>query len=150
MKRLVLAVLCAVLLIGSACAEVDLSGMSFSDLLALKERINLALFQCDEWQEVKVPAGMYKIGTDIPAGKWVISPIDGETARVYWGEGTTSGGTEIDDEYAYEQITSPNDSYAKYNKVESVMWELANGTYLLIQDSPVIFTPFTGISLGFK
>lgn len=150
MKRFLMVVLCLVFLSGSALAEIELSGMSWSDLLDLHRKINLELFKRDEWQQVQVPTGMYKIGSDIPAGKWTIKPIDGHTAYVHWGVGTTSGGVEIDDRYVYEQITSPSDSYSKYNKVESVTWDLTDGTYLLIENSPVMFAPFTGISLGFK
>ena len=51
----------------------DVSSLSFSDLIKLQEEINLALWNSDEWQEVTVPAGLYQVGRDIPAGTWVVS-----------------------------------------------------------------------------
>ncbi len=55
----------------------DLQGLSFNELLALREQINLAIWNSNEWQCVEVPAGNYTIGIDIPAGYWTISPIEG-------------------------------------------------------------------------
>ena len=53
MKKLVALVLAIVLSAGIALAEgIDLSGMSYDELVALKDRINLAMWQSDEWQMV--------------------------------------------------------------------------------------------------
>lgn len=130
----------------------DLSTMSFDELLVLKEQVNLALWASDKWQEVTVPAGVYEIGRDIPAGHWTITPVDGETARVYWGSSLDESKTDIPllSLYTYEQITSPEDTYAKYNNIESVSWDLTGGSFVVIKDSAVVFSPFAGLDLGFK
>lgn len=154
MKKVVLAIVILMLAVQPAIAAsgVDISGLSFDELLALKQEINLALWASEEWQEVTVPAGVYEIGKDIPAGKWTIRPIDGDTARVYWGSELDESKTDIPplSLYTYEQVTSPWDSYAKYNNIESVSWDLSAGTFIVIKDSAVIFTPFAGLDLGFK
>ena len=153
MKKLFALILTAVFLCSTAyAAEIDLSGLSFAELLELQQRVIMAMWETDEWQEVTVPAGAYEIGKDIPAGHWTITPVDGQTARVCWGSKLDSSGTEIDysDTLALEHITSPTDSYAKYNDVASVSWKLTDGSYLVIENASVVFTPFTGHSLGFK
>ena len=152
LKNGIAAALVALLIAPSAHAAVDLSGMTFDELLALKEQINAALWASDEWQEVTVPAGVYEIGKDIPAGHWTIRPVDGETARVYWGSSLDESKTDIPllSLYTYEQITSPADTYAKYNNIESVSWDLTAGSFVVIKDSAVVFSPFAGIDLGFK
>ena len=151
-KKYIAAALAALLAMPVAYATVDLSGMSFDELLALKEQINAALWASDEWQEVTVPAGVYEIGRDIPAGHWTIRPVDGDTAMVYWGstldqpKTNIAGGAVL----AYEQITSPSDSYAAHNNIEFVSWDLTGGSFVVIKDSAVVFSPFAGLDLGFK
>ena len=151
-KGIAAATLAALLAMPVAHATVDLSGMSFDELLALKEQVNAALWASDEWEEVTVPAGVYEIGRDIPAGHWTIRPVDGETARVYWGSELDESKTEIPtlSLYTYEQVTSPWDSYAKYNNIESVSWDLLDGSFIVAKDSAVVFSPFAGLDLGFK
>ena len=133
-----------------AFADVDLSNMSFDELVDLKGQINLALWNSEKWQEVAVPAGVYEIGKDIPVGRWTIHPADGQTAEVYYGVGLEHGGTSIKDTYDAEQITSPSDSYSEYNDIESVTWTLEEGAYIKIESSSVVFTPFSGFDFSFK
>lgn len=73
MKRFFLLFLAAVLLISCAAADpVDLSGMSFDELVALRDQLNLAIWNSREWEAVTVPAGIWQVGRDIPAGHWDI------------------------------------------------------------------------------
>lgn len=149
MKKIALLVF-ALILSASALAEIDLTGMTYDELVALKDQINLAIWNSEEWQEVTVPAGLYHIGNDIPAGRWTIRPSDGNTAELYYGTGLTDGGASIDDVYDAEQITSPSDSYAKYNDIESMTWTLEDGAYIKIESSSVVFTPYSGNSFSFR
>lgn len=135
---------------GLAESQIDIGSMTFDELVELKQQIELAIFESDGWQEVTVPAGIYEVGVDIPAGRWTIAPVDGQTASVAMGTSLAQGGAELDEYLAIEQITSPNDSYAKYNTIEKVSWTLEEGTYFYISDANVIFTPYTGANLGFK
>lgn len=133
---------------------IDLSGMTIEELVALQERCQLEIMKSDKWQEVTVPAGVYQIGKEIPAGHWTIKPVDGDTAELYWGtalDGSKAGLDLWNSEFTNsEQITSPTASYAKYNNIESVSWELRDGDYLIIQSSAVVFTPYAGVSFTFK
>ena len=73
MKKLFLFILaCALLLAGSAAADVDLSGMSFEELMALRDQLNLAIWNSREWDTVTVPSGIWQVGRDIPAGHWAV------------------------------------------------------------------------------
>ena len=56
MKKFLFSFIVLVLLITSAAADpVDLSGMSFDELVALRDQLNLAIWNSQEWQEVTVP-----------------------------------------------------------------------------------------------
>lgn len=155
MRRLIITIVTLFILISSfafqsALADVDLSGMSFDELVALRNQIDQAIWASDGWQEVSVPAGVYHIGEDIPAGKWTIRPADGHTAEVSYGPSLEDGGASINRGYGYEQITSPNDSYSKYNDIDCVNWTLEDGAYIMIESSSVVFTPFSGNAFSFK
>ena len=151
-KLLSLLVLAALLLSVPASADVDLSGMSFNELVALREQVNLALWATEEWQEVTVPAGTYEIGKDIPAGYWTITPVPGEMANISWGPKLEEGGTRVDymTNYGDQVIVAEGSPYAEYSTVYSVSWNLTEGSYHVIDMASVIFTPYTGVSLGFK
>ena len=88
MKRFFSALLVITLLLGvsSAIADgIDLSQLSIDELVALKDKINLAIWNSQEWQEVKVPQGVWKVGEDIPAGHWSIEACPGGWANIYNG-----------------------------------------------------------------
>ncbi len=150
MKKFVGLVLALILICSFAVAEVDLTGMTFDELIELRQKVDAAIFASDGWQEVSVPAGIYKIGEDIPAGKWVVTPAKGSTAFIDLGKSIDDNGMEIADGFYNETITSESDSYAAYNNVREVTLDLQDGTYIEIDNSNVIFTPFKGHNLGFK
>lgn len=143
-----------------AIAEVDLSGMSYEELVALKDRINLAIWNSEEWQEVTVPQGIWVVGEDIPAGHWTIKCIaDTNAAFVYvvvsnkldnTGKKVMRGG----DFWAGESIYNPDSSYTQKKLALPVIeWdiELFDGLYVEVNYEAAIFTPYSGKpSLGFK
>ena len=66
--------------------SIDLSSLSFDELIAFRERINLAIWDTEEWQEVTVPTGTWEIGKDIPAGHWTIKAADGVLCWIKYGD----------------------------------------------------------------
>lgn len=72
-KRIIAAVALAACLAAPALADIDLSGLSFEELLELQKQVTTALWASDGWQEVTVPTGIYEVGTDIPAGRWNVT-----------------------------------------------------------------------------
>ena len=132
---IVLALLCPVVL----AEDVDLSGMSFEDLLDLRAAVDRAIWASDGWQEVEVPAGVYVIGEDIPAGRWTVSPSSRMSTFTLYPQKSDY----TDNTYDYIAIQILNDS-------ESYTLECNDGNCLEIGGAALVFKPFTGAALGFK
>lgn len=148
MKKLVILVVSLVLVSSAALATTaafDFSGLSLAQLVEVQQQLNLAMWATDEWQEVEVPAGVYEIGKDIPAGYWTISPEPGEYVIVRWGTALDSSKTDLAGYGSYLAQEGLDG-----DEVANVSWELTDGTYLIIESGSVIFTPFSGHKLGFK
>ena len=60
-----------------AVAELDLSGMSFDDLVELRNEILTEIMSRSDFKSVTVPAGNYIVGEDIPAGHYSLEISDG-------------------------------------------------------------------------
>ena len=155
MKKLALFLLVFTLMIAPALAEVDLSGMSYDELVALKDQINLAIWQSDTWQEVEVPQGIWIVGEDIPAGKWTIKHTDGvQGTKVIWSDAIDASGASLSYDgklYEYEWIYDPDNKYYDKGDPTEVIWDLKAGQYLMVEDGIATFTPYSGKpSLGFK
>lgn len=148
MKKVVLLVLALVLVGAVALAEVDLSGMTFDELVALKEQINLAIWNSQEWQEVTVPMGVWKVGEDIPAGHWSVT--SNKWASISVGTALSATGHDIDimgTSYWYSESIDANDP----SEPSEIDYEFKDGEYVVIEYGDVIFKPFAGKpSLGFK
>ena len=139
-----------------AAVDVDLSAMSFDQLVSLREQLNLAIWNCQEWQEVTVPKGVYQVGVDIPAGHWsirVAAPIEYLYVSYFdklndMGDGLAPGGRLF-------QVDIASHDYEKYRKsgssyLESTDINMEDGWYFKCGGA-VIFTPYTGKpDLGFK
>lgn len=148
MKKL-LCILLACLCITPAFAEgVDLSGMSYEELVALKSMINMAMWLSEDWQEVKVPAGLWVIGEDIPEGHWSLSiPQSGSFLIITYGDTLDNSGKRISlysNVYYHETLWSVNSSSYNEGDLVSVDIDMQEGHYLEIQHGYVIFTPYQG------
>jgi hypothetical protein len=156
MKKLITIILILALLVPAvACADLpDISGLSYDELVELKNQINLAMWNCQEWQEVTVPIGVWVIGEDIPVNHWSISLTPDTTAkwsRIKYCDRLDKSGldaaSQFDcDIYAYLNVGSPdNDRYPQVIDID-----LQPGTYLIIENAAVVFTPYSGKpDLGF-
>lgn len=155
MKKVLCIILMIVLAIPIACAEsVDLSGLSFDELVALRDRINLAIWQADEWQEVTVPQGVWKVGEDIPVGHWSIRAADGVYTSVDYGDvllenNSISWSSSI---YIAEFLTSPtNQFYIENDDKITTDIDMKDGFYVVISSGSAVFSPYAGKpDLGFK
>lgn len=161
MKKLFVLLL-ALLMIGTAVAEgIDLSGMSYDDLITLRDQIDLAIWNSEEWQEVTVPQGRWVVGEDIPAGTWTIKcaqvnndSISGRLAQIEWGESIEDDGDiSYKGRHGYENIYNPDSTYYESGDITEVTIEFQDGDILDVDTSyaAVVFTPYAGKpSLGFK
>lgn len=139
MKKTVCFLLCIGVLFAclnvSKAESIDLSSMSFEELLTLQQKVNQAIFSCDEWKEVEVPLGVWDIGKDIPAGRYELVP--GENASTYT--------------YPYivyylerHENGTPNKIRGQYRikSGETLVIELFEGNVLKIEDCSVIFRKY--------
>lgn len=154
MKKLFFLFLATLLLFSSASADpIDLSGLSFDELVALRDQINLAIWNCQEWQEVTVPAGIWQVGKDIPAGHWSIR-VAAENDYFYIScfdklneiEKRPDSGARL----VQEDIATPGHSAFGKKTPESTDLILEEGWFFKC-GGDVIFTPYAGKpDLGFK
>ena len=160
MKKLLSAVLILLVLLPYASAEdLDLSGLSFAELAALAQHVQLEMMKRDEWQEVTVPQGNYRVGVDIPAGKWLVRCADKGRSTYRMQECDISWGTNkpVDGRIPYPRkgeasIYNPNNENYGEQATELVI-ELEDGDWVAINPkyNAAVFTPYTGSSgLGFK
>lgn len=157
MKKLLAVVLILELLISMAFAEgVDISGLSYDELVTLRDRINMAIWQSDEWQEVMVPQGVWKVGEDIPAGHWTVKCAPKWFAtEISWGESLSENGEEISwrGKYSvYNYVYNPDYEYYEEGMgVTEYSFEVVDGDYIVVSSGSAIFMPYAGKpSLGFK
>lgn len=125
----------------SSAEDIDLTSFSWDELIALSTKINTELISRPEFKQVKVPAGTYKVGQDIPAGKWTITSTDG-ACDVYWGEKLDKYGVSI----PFSETIGHLDSWGSE---KSVTWDLIENTYIVIKINPVTFKPYIPLNLGF-
>lgn len=155
MKKLFSLFLILCTIAAPSLAEVDLSGMSFDELVALREQIDLAIWNCAEWQEVTVPQGVWKVGEDIPVGRWTIKAADGVWARVSYGSDLDDNQKEVDyrsDDYYSSQVHSKTwRSFDPNSDIPQIDIDAKAGAYIVVENGNVVFSPYTGKpSLGFK
>lgn len=158
MKKFVSIALAVIFLFSTAyAAEIDLSGLSLAELIELQQRVTMAMWETDEWQEVTVPAGVYQIGVDIPAGHWSLSAPDGQMTNAAWGTKLTENKKEIDYKGTfYYPIILVSEKHIMYDTMSQIAatitdLELEEGQWLVIEMGSIVFTPYTGKpSLGFK
>ena len=70
---LVLALLLALSLPFISHAENKYEGYTFEQLQTEYLAILQAMWKTGAWQRVEVPAGVYQVGVEIPAGEWTLS-----------------------------------------------------------------------------
>lgn len=156
MKKLIIFILCVALLPAAALADLpDISDLSYDELVQLKNKINLAMWNSQEWQEVTVPIGIWTVGEDIPIAHWSISlspDASGKWAKIIYCDKLDESGLDAGNQfdckiYSYLNVASPdNDRYPQVIDID-----LKPGTYLIIGNGSVVFTPYSGKpDLGFR
>ena len=136
MKRVAMLVL-ALMLVGTvAPAEVDLSGMSYEEMVELRDQLDKAIWASDGWQYVQVPGGDYDVGVDIPAGRWTLVGVDSYSSfDVYKSRA-------LKDDYSYDALFESLKLNQHYNIT------LEDGQYIEISGT-IAFQPYLGAGLRF-
>ena len=143
MKKYVIALLLIVSILFTftyATADLDLSSMSFEDLIALRDKVMDEILTREEWDDVLIPAGVYEIGVDIPEGMWTITAESYSDPYVNIGNGINDtyddfADGSIDWEHLYGELNKHHDSTTR----TSVTWKFSKGHYF-ISDGPTVWT----------
>ncbi len=139
MKRFLAILVLVLLVVSSAAAEdIDLSGLSFDQLVQLQSRITMEMMQRDEWQEVTVPAGVYMVGRDIPAGKWEVTATQFLSYLTY--------GKELKEDNKNEVAHTGHYTWKYCKEGEPYIFEFEDGYYVQLDDA-MIFKPVSAGSL---
>ena len=154
MKKLIALLLFIILAVPAiALADLpDISGLNYKELVQLKEQINLAIWNSQEWQEVTVPEGTYKIGESIPAGHWTLRVAGHGCFYIYYfdkpdatGKKFGYGSQRINQQIASEDFHAFEQEYCTEYDIE-----MKDGWYIYL-GGKTIFTPYAGgPDLGFK
>lgn len=154
MKRFLAILILAAAVVMSASAELpDISGLTFEELVALRDQINLAIWSSQEWQEVTVPEGVWIIGEDIPAGHWTVrvaGKFDLCSVSIMDRMDPVTHLPEFGAQLLQFIIGSPG--YSAFGEVtaESADFIMLEGWFFKCTGA-VIFTPYAGKpDLGFK
>ena len=151
MKKLFVFVvaICVLLTSTVAFADVDLNGLSYDELVELVNKAQLEMMKSDKWQEVIVPEGIYKIGEDIPAGKWTVSaPQKVYVVSIVIGSSMYDEFTVNFDKYV--SLHGPGSALYNEGETSFVTLDLKEGMYIQIQSGSAIFSPYSGNSFSFK
>ena len=102
-----------------------------------------AMWKTKEWQKVEVPAGVYEVGVEIPAGEWTLSNDTYFTVHV---------GTKLD--ATKTQIDWDNRTAGEFVDIEDFKngWTvvLTSGDYIEISDVVFFTVPVKGQGFTFK
>ena len=154
MKRIICILLLVCITSFASAESIDISGLSYEELVALKEKINLAIWNSKEWQEVIVPQGIWKVGEDIPAGSWTVRCAAAFTAVIEFGPDLDETGNDIKYQTRRGRCTIESPEYRHYKEhvsIEEYSFTVYDGEYIQIVNCDVIFTPYSGKpDLGFK
>ncbi len=151
-KVFILILVLAMLPIVALADLPDISNLSFDELVALKDQINLAMWESEEWQEVTVPEGTYEIGKDIPAGHWTFRVAGHGYFYIYYFDKLDEFGKKfaIGSKHIMQDIASEDFKAFDQEYLTEYDLELKEGWYVWL-GGKTIFTPYTGKpSLGFK
>ena len=145
MKRFLIIYIVFALIISTipAYADIDLSGVSYDELIALKDQIYAAIWNSGEWKEAIVPAGVYVVGENIPAGQYTIEMADAESMYPVCTVATYG---------------CPDDFYNSHGCVtntflnEGVTYtmRIVDGQLINVNGNSIIIRPFVGDTILFK
>ncbi|MBO7708983.1 MAG: hypothetical protein J6S83_00840 [Lachnospiraceae bacterium] len=147
-KMLTIILILTLILPAAALADIpDISGLSYVELLALQNKLNLAIWSSTEWKRVTVPPGVWKIGEDIPAGKWTIMPGSGIGPNmIHYSPSLDQTGHNV--EYVYgksviEYVCSASSALNDGTYKNEAYFDLEDGYYIYL-GCTVYFTPYSG------
>lgn len=149
MKRIIVLVVVLILVGTVAMSEgIDLAGMSYDELVALREQINLAIWNSEEWEEVTVPQGTWIVGEDIPSGHWAVEAYPGSTTLIKIGDTLQDNGKDVmsyTERFFDAYIVSPTYKNFKIGEDKTTIdFEFLDGDYVQVKSGSAVFKPYSG------
>lgn len=148
MKKLMVCIISLSLMVGAfvpliARAENKYDGYTFDQLQVEYLAILEAMWKTQEWQEVEVPAGVYQVGVEIPAGEWTLRNNKWFSVKV---------GTKLDATKTEIESRSRTASEVVEMKDYKNGWtvSLTNGDFIEISHVVYFTVPVKGQGLTFK
>lgn len=122
----------------SCFAEIDFSKYSVDELYSIIEQANDAIFEKNGIRSFTCYPGVYTVGTDIPAGRYLISLIDSD-----WFTGVYVYNTTTD--YNTQNMYGIKYAYCISEDEDTVEVTLTKGNVIWVQSTSLKFKPYTGI-----
>lgn len=113
-------------------SHIDLSTLTYSELLNLRSEVECAIIQSEEWRTVTVPVGIYDIGSDIPAGAYSLISAPTNTTTVSLLVLDSSGATIR----TWNLLTAGSE-------IGRISFD--EGQSILISGGEIVFTPYVGL-----
>ncbi len=101
--------------------KINMSALSYDELIEIQKAATAEIMSRPEWKEVEVPAGVWIIGQDIPAGFYSITPKSYVTFKYY---------ESVDTDYWNYYSLSGGEGLGKYELKEGMKIDI-NGTVIL-------------------
>ena len=120
----------------------DISNLTFSELRTLRAACQRAMWDSPEWKKVYIPAGVYKIGKEIPPDKWSIQTKNYNTTYIEYGSKLNGPQTAIDPASVIWSgcLTLDATDYSMPHQIDMLL-EVDNYIYF---SAEVIFYPYNG------
>lgn len=134
MKKLIAIFMICIMMFSVTCfaSNIDLSNMNYEELLELKNEVNMALWNSNEWKEVEVPVGLYRGGDEIPAGTYFISYSSHGWTSVCVGKNYENG--DIIYPRTFSEVIDEENGDCKVI--------IEEGDYIEIKSYPALFKPY--------
>ena len=148
MKKMMTWIIALTLMAGTllpslSCAESKYEGYTFEQLQTEYLAVLETMWKTKEWQKVEVPAGVYEVGVEIPAGEWTLSNDDSFAVYV---------GTKLD--ATKTGIESDNITAGEFVKIEVYIngWtvKLTIGDFIELSNVVYFTVPVKGQGFTFK
>lgn len=144
----------AAMVLPCCAAGIDLSTLSWEELIELRNAVTQEMFTREEWEKVEVPQGVWIVGEDIPAGTWIVTCAAAKYTTITWGDKLSDNGHAIDYNstvHDHQIILNPDGSLYKSGDATSYTFDAIDGMYIVIDNGSAFFSPYIGKpKLNFK
>lgn len=127
--------------------------LDLDHLSKLQSLVNDKIFASDEWSEATIPAGIYKVGVDLPAGHWTFAAIGPySTPIIQYYEKSDDTGMFPNPDYRYFMQSIVSEDMLEYSgggASQSIDIDLTDGWYFQTTET-IKMTPYAGKNITFK